>query len=54
MIFHLVFSWSTFLSWFFFIADLGLIGWLALRAYQDADTLDRYEMCSFWSLRRVC
>lgn len=43
MIFHLVFlSWSAFLSWFFFIGDLFVMVWLALRAYQDADTLDRY------------
>jgi type IV secretory pathway TrbL component len=39
---HLIFSWSSFLSWFFFLVDIGLMAWLALRAYQDADTLDRY------------
>ncbi|GKT83961.1 UPF0132 domain protein [Colletotrichum tofieldiae] len=45
MVFHLVFlSWSKFLSWFFFIGDLFVMVWLALRAYQDADTLDRYEV----------
>lgn len=48
MIFHLVFlSWSKFLSWFFFIGDLFVMVWLALKAYQDADTLDRY-VC-WWS-----
>jgi len=30
-----------------FLGDLGLIAWLAFRAYQDADTLDRYEVPFF-------
>jgi len=38
---HLLFSWSTFLSWMFFLGDLILIAWLVLNAYRDADTLDR-------------
>jgi uncharacterized membrane protein len=38
---HLVFSWSKFLSWVFFLGDLVLIAWLVLNAYRDADTLDR-------------
>ncbi|KAI4864184.1 hypothetical protein F4820DRAFT_424436 [Hypoxylon rubiginosum] len=46
-IIHLIFSWSTFLSWIIFIADLCLMGWLALRAYRDADTLDRFEVPIF-------
>ncbi|KAI1377004.1 hypothetical protein F4677DRAFT_417020 [Hypoxylon crocopeplum] len=46
-IIHLIFSWSTFLSWIIFIADLCLMGWLALRAYRDADTLDRFEVPVF-------
>ncbi|KAH6856382.1 hypothetical protein B0I37DRAFT_367231 [Chaetomium sp. MPI-CAGE-AT-0009] len=41
---HLLFSWSTFLSWVFFLADLVLIAWLVFNAYRDADTLDRYEV----------
>ncbi|KAL2267073.1 hypothetical protein VTJ83DRAFT_4350 [Remersonia thermophila] len=44
---HLVFSWSTFLSWVFFLGDLALIAWLVLNAYRDADTLDRYEVPIF-------
>ncbi|KAF3805061.1 hypothetical protein GCG54_00005806 [Colletotrichum gloeosporioides] len=45
MIFHLVFlSWSAFLSWLFFIGDVFMMIWLALKAYQDADTLDRFEV----------
>ncbi|KAK3318890.1 hypothetical protein B0H66DRAFT_497717 [Apodospora peruviana] len=43
-ILHLLFSWSRFLSWVVFLADLALIGWLVLNAYRDADTLDRYEV----------
>jgi hypothetical protein len=30
------------LSWLIFFADLALIAWLVLKAYRDADTLDRY------------
>lgn len=44
---HLLFSWSRFLSWVIFLADLGLIGWLTMRAYRDADTLDRFEFPIF-------
>ncbi|KAK5657794.1 hypothetical protein OQA88_2867 [Cercophora sp. LCS_1] len=41
---HLLFSWSSFLSWVIFLGDLALIGWLTLKAYRDADTLDRFEV----------
>ena len=41
---HLLFSWSTFLGWVVFLGDLALIGWLVMKAYRDADTLDRYVM----------
>ncbi|RYP79657.1 hypothetical protein DL770_006577 [Monosporascus sp. CRB-9-2] len=44
---HLIFSGSTFLSWVLFIADLCLMVWLAVRAYRDADTLDRFEVPVF-------
>ncbi|KAJ2901997.1 hypothetical protein MKZ38_001138 [Zalerion maritima] len=44
---HLIFSWSSFLSWFFFVGDVVLIVWLTLKAWQDADTLDRYEVPVF-------
>lgn len=43
---HLLFSWSRFFSWVIFLGDLGLMGWLTMRAYRDADTLDRYVI--FW------
>ncbi len=42
MIFHLIFSWSSFLSWLFFVGDMALIAFLTLRAYRDAEILDRY------------
>ncbi|KAH6880165.1 hypothetical protein B0T10DRAFT_609754 [Thelonectria olida] len=50
MVFHLIFSWSTFLSWVFFIGDLALVAFLTLRAYRDAEILDRFEVPFFGSL----
>jgi len=47
---HLIFSWSSFLSWLIFLGDLGLIGYLTMRAYRDADTLDRFEVPFFGRL----
>ncbi|KAI1437243.1 hypothetical protein GGR50DRAFT_646870 [Xylaria sp. CBS 124048] len=44
---HLLFSWSTFLSWVIVLGDLALIAFLALHAYRDADTLDRFEVPVF-------
>lgn len=41
LVLHLLLSWSSFLSWVLFLCDLVLIGFMGLRAYQDADTLDR-------------
>lgn len=32
---HLLFSWSSFMSWLLFLGDLGLIGYLTMRAYKD-------------------
>ncbi|KAF4978896.1 hypothetical protein FZEAL_4782 [Fusarium zealandicum] len=50
MIFHLVFAWSSFLSWLFFLCDLALISVLTLRAYRDAEILDRFEVPFFGAL----
>ncbi|KAH7144091.1 hypothetical protein EDB81DRAFT_857476 [Dactylonectria macrodidyma] len=50
MVFHLIFSWSTFLSWVFFLGDLALIAFLTLRAYRDAEILDRFEVPFFGRL----
>ncbi len=47
---HLVFSWSSFLSWVIFLGDLVLIAWLVLNAYRDADTLDRLVVAPHLSL----
>ena len=51
LVVHLVVSASRFLSWLLFLLDLGAAVWLALRAYQDADTLDRlvlFAVCCCW------
>lgn len=34
-ILHLLFSWSSVISWLMFIGDLFLIGFLSLHAYRD-------------------
>ncbi|KAI1846929.1 hypothetical protein JX265_004898 [Neoarthrinium moseri] len=44
---HLLFSWSTFFSWVIFLGDLALMAFMALKAYRDADTLDRFEVPIF-------
>ncbi|EPS36931.1 hypothetical protein H072_9535 [Dactylellina haptotyla CBS 200.50] len=41
---HIIFSWSSFFSWLLFFIDLALIVYLSIRAYSDADTLDRFEI----------
>ncbi|TVY42173.1 hypothetical protein LSUB1_G001948 [Lachnellula subtilissima] len=47
---HLIFSWSTFLSWTMFVCDVAGIGYLSFRAYGDAETLDRCEVPFFGRL----
>ena len=32
---HLIFSWSSVLSWMLFVVDIGLIAFLAMHAYGD-------------------
>ncbi|KAK6528924.1 hypothetical protein TWF694_004153 [Orbilia ellipsospora] len=41
---HILFLWSTFFSWLLFFGDISLIVYLSIRAYSDADTLDRFEV----------
>ncbi|KAL4885050.1 hypothetical protein BJY04DRAFT_158704 [Aspergillus karnatakaensis] len=41
---HLIFVWSSFLSWVLFICDIALIGFLSQRAYRDVDTLEHFEV----------
>ncbi|KAI4246811.1 MAG: hypothetical protein L6R40_001840 [Gallowayella cf. fulva] len=49
-IIHLIFSWSSVLSWILFVFDLGLIAFLTFHAYQDANNLDRIELPFFGGL----
>lgn len=44
---HLILAWSKVLSWMLFTGDLVLIGFLAMHAYRDVDTLDHYEVPFF-------
>ena len=32
---HIIFIWTSFISWLLFVGDAGLIGWLTWRAYLD-------------------
>lgn len=34
---HIIFSWSSVISWLLFVGDLGLIGFLTMHAYQDGN-----------------
>ncbi|MCJ1345524.1 hypothetical protein MMC31_003731 [Peltigera leucophlebia] len=47
---HLIFSWSAFISWTLLVIDIAVIALLSLHAYQDADTLDRFEVPFFGGL----
>ncbi|KAJ9640621.1 hypothetical protein, variant [Exophiala oligosperma] len=47
---HLILAWSSVLSWMLFTVDLLLIGFLAMHAYRDVDTLDHYEVPFFGRL----
>ncbi|CDM28827.1 Tic20-like protein [Penicillium roqueforti FM164] len=49
-IIHLLFCWSSFLSWVLFIIDIALIGFLSMHAYRDVDTLDHFEVPFFGRL----
>lgn len=49
-ILHIIFSWSSWISWLLFVGDVVGIGWLTWRAYLDAATLDRYEVPFFGPL----
>ncbi|KAM0720706.1 hypothetical protein Q7P37_004843 [Cladosporium fusiforme] len=47
---HIVFSWTTILSWMLFAFDLLLIAYLTMGAWRHADTLDRVEVPWFGRL----
>lgn len=41
---HLIFAWSSFLSWTLFIIDILLIGFLSMRAYRDGNSVPRTHL----------
>ncbi|RPA83691.1 hypothetical protein BJ508DRAFT_374940 [Ascobolus immersus RN42] len=47
---HFVLFWSSFLQFFVMLGYFGAAGYLAYRAYKDADNLDRAEMPFFGPL----
>ncbi|KAF1978358.1 hypothetical protein BU23DRAFT_563971 [Bimuria novae-zelandiae CBS 107.79] len=47
---HIIFSWSSVISWILLAGDLALIGFLTMHAWRDASTLDRYEIPFFGPL----
>nr|KAK5440408.1 hypothetical protein LTR18_007696 [Exophiala xenobiotica] len=47
---HLILGWSRVLSWMLFTVDLVLIGFLAMHAYRDVETLEHYEVPFFGRL----
>ena len=49
-ILHIIFSWTKIMSWLLFAVDLCLIGYLALGAFKNAETLDRIEVPFFGRL----
>lgn len=47
---HIIFSWTSIISWMLFAIDLMLIAYLAFHAYRNAETLDRLEVPFFGRL----
>lgn len=47
---HIIFSWTSIISWMLFVLDIGLIAWLTWGAYINANTLDRLEVPYFGRL----
>jgi len=41
---HMIFAWSSVISWLLLACDVVLIGFLSLHAYRDVDSLERYEV----------
>jgi len=50
VVLHVIFSFSALVSYLLLVVDLVLISFLSLRAYRDADTLDRCEVPFFGPL----
>ncbi|KKZ62604.1 hypothetical protein EMCG_03014 [[Emmonsia] crescens] len=49
-IIHMIFAWSSVISWLLFVCDIALIGFLSMRAYRDVDSLEHYEVPFFGRL----
>jgi len=47
---HMIFAWSSVISWFLLACDVVLIGFLSVHAYRDVDSLERYEVPFFGPL----
>ncbi|KAL9112114.1 MAG: hypothetical protein Q9227_003491 [Pyrenula ochraceoflavens] len=47
---HMIFAWSSILSWLLFAGDVVLISFLAFHAYRDVETLDHFEIPFFGRL----
>lgn len=50
VVLHVIFSFTKIISFILLAVDLVLIAFLSLRAYKDADTLDRCEVPFFGPL----
>lgn len=47
---HVMFSWTSIVSWMLFVFDVLLIAYLAFGAWRHAETLDRVEVPFFGRL----
>ncbi|KAI5360467.1 hypothetical protein Slin14017_G086420 [Septoria linicola] len=47
---HIIFSWTSIISWMLFVCDILIIGYLAYGAWRYAETLDRVEVPIFGRL----
>jgi uncharacterized membrane protein len=50
LLLHIIFSWTSIVSYMLLVGDLVLIAYLAWGAYSNADTLDRVELPFFGRL----
>lgn len=47
---HVIFSWTSIISWMLFACDIMIIGYLAYGAWRYAESLDRVEVPIFGRL----
>jgi uncharacterized membrane protein len=50
---HVIFSWSSALSWILFAGDIVLIGWLTFRAYRDGKSWPRALFDFYYQLTQT-